>query len=87
MIPKRRKLKQNLKITIVPGKLVKSKNCSKENRNCLKNSQGYSEGQSTLNKSPALTKSMNMDIWVVGTSNQLLVRGSYTETKFSKKRK
>ena len=27
----------------------------------------------------------NMDIWVVGTSNQLFIRGSYTETKFSKK--
>ena len=24
------------------------------------------------NKIPALTKSMNMDIWLVGTSNQLL---------------
>ena len=37
------------------------------------------------NKTPALTKSMNMDIWVVGTSNQLFKRGSYTEIKFSKK--
>ena len=27
------------------------------------------------NKTLALTKSMNMDIWVVGTSNQLLLRG------------
>ena len=37
------------------------------------------------NKTPALTESMNMDIQVVGTSNQLLTRGSSTETKFSKK--
>ena len=37
------------------------------------------------NKTPALTKSANMDIWVVGTSNQLFMRGSQTETKFSKK--
>ena len=29
---------------------------------------------------------MNMDIWVVGTSNQLFIAGSYTETKFSKKK-
>ena len=29
--------------------------------------------------------SMNMGIWVAGTSNQLYTRGSYTETKFSKK--
>ena len=36
------------------------------------------------NKTPALTKSMNTDIWVVGTSNQLFRRGSYFETKFSK---
>ena len=28
------------------------------------------------NKTSALTKSTNMDIWVVGTSNQLFVRGS-----------
>ena len=39
------------------------------------------------NKTPALTKSMNMDIWVVGTSNQLFLKGSYTEAKFSKKTK
>ena len=30
----------------------------------------------TSNKTPALKKSMNMDIWVVGTSNQLFIRGS-----------
>ena len=29
-------------------------------------------------------KSMNMDIWIVGTSNQLFVRDSYTEKYFSK---
>ena len=28
------------------------------------------------NKTPALKKSTNIDIWVVGTSNQLLIRGS-----------
>ena len=40
------------------------------------------------NKTPALTKSMNIwstNIWIVGTSNQLFTRGSETETKFSKK--
>ena len=36
-------------------------------------------------KTPALTKSTNMVIWIVGTTNQLCIRGSYTETKFSKK--
>ena len=34
-----------------------------------------------LNKTPALTKSRNMSIWMVGTSNQ----GSYTEIKLKKK--
>ena len=29
-----------------------------------------------LNKTPALTKSMNMDICVFGTSNQLFAKGS-----------
>ena len=28
---------------------------------------------------------MNMDIWMVGTSNQLYIQGSYTKTKFLKK--
>ena len=39
------------------------------------------------NKTPALSESMNMNIWVVlvGTSNQLLITGSYAETKFPKK--
>ena len=29
---------------------------------------------------------MNRDIWVVGTSNLFFMRGSFTETKFSKKK-
>ena len=37
------------------------------------------------NKTEALTESMNMDIWVVGTLNQLFIGGSQTEIKFSKK--
>ena len=28
------------------------------------------------NETPVLTESMNMDIWVVGTSNQPFLRGS-----------
>ena len=27
-------------------------------------------------KTPVITKSMNMDIWLVGTSNQLFISGS-----------
>ena len=38
------------------------------------------------NKTQALTKSMNMAIWAVGTLlNQLIVRSSYTKIQFSKK--
>ena len=34
------------------------------------------------NKTPALMKSMNMDISIVGTSNQLFVRAFYTKQNF-----
>ena len=37
------------------------------------------------NKTTALTKSTNMGIWVVRTSNQLFIRGFLTEIKFLKK--
>ena len=37
------------------------------------------------NKTSALTGTMNMDNWIVGTSDELFITGSYTETKFSKK--
>ena len=42
-------------------------------------------GKAPSNKNPALTKFMNMDIWVGGRFNQLFRRGSYTGTKFLKK--
>ena len=44
----------------------------------------YSEKAPSI-KTPTLSKSMNMDIWVAGISNQLFIRVSKTETKFSKK--
>ena len=37
------------------------------------------------NQTPAVTKSMDTDIWFIGTSSQLFLTGSETETKFSKK--
>ena len=37
-----------------------------------------------MNETLALRKSMNMDIWVIGTLIQLFIRGSYTKIKFSK---
>ena len=36
------------------------------------------------NKTQALTKNVNMDIWVVGTSNQFFISGSYTVAKETK---
>ena len=36
------------------------------------------------NKTQALTKSTNMDIWTAGNSNQFFIRDSSSETKFSK---
>ena len=32
--------------------------------------------KTSYNKTPALTESMNMDIWIVGTSNKLFKRVS-----------
>ena len=39
------------------------------------------------NKTEALTKIMNMYVREIGTLNQLFIRGSYTQIKFSKKKK
>ena len=38
-------------------------------------------------KTQEYKKSMNIDIWVVGTLTQLFIRGSYTAIRFSKKNK
>ena len=39
------------------------------------------------NKTEVVTKIMNMNILPTGTLNQLILRGSYTQTTFSKKKK
>ena len=39
------------------------------------------------NKTEMLTKSMNIYIWTIGILNALFTRDSYTQTKFSKKKK
>ena len=41
-------------------------------------------GKKHPKKTPALTKNVNMDIWVVGTSNYAFLRGAKTETNFPK---
>ena len=38
--------------------------------------KGTQREKSPSNKTLALTKSMNMDIWVIGTSKQVFIRGS-----------
>ena len=42
-------------------------------------------GNIPSNKTQTLTKSTSMDIWLIGTLNQLFIRGFYTQIKFSKK--
>ena len=42
-------------------------------KGALKHSHGK---EAPSNITPALAKSMNINIWVVGTSNQLFIRGS-----------
>ena len=48
--------------------------------------KGAHKEKAPSNKTPTLTKSMIMDIWVVGTSNELFVRGPYIKTEFSLKK-
>ena len=38
----------------------------------------------TSNKTKALTKRINKHIWEIGTLNQIFIRGSYTDIKFTK---
>ena len=45
--------------------------------------KGTHREKAPSNKTPVLMKSINMDIWVAGTSNHFFIRGSYTETNFS----
>ena len=47
---------------------------------CLRFKDTHREN-TPLNKTQAITKSRNMDIWETGTLNQLFIRGSYTEIK------
>ena len=45
------------------------------------NNKEYTYIYTPSNKIPTVSKSINMDIWVVGTSDQLFVRGSQTGTR------
>ena len=59
----------------------------KQNTNCICNnlSKNTHRKNTPSNKTQAVTKSMNMDLWVFGILNQLFITGSYNQTKFSKK--
>ena len=46
---------------------------------CLKDTH---RKKALYNKTPALIKGMNVDVLVVGTSNQLFTTSAYTETTF-----
>ena len=78
--------------------LVKEhKNCSTDQRcpaiasfHCDKNASAFMNPHSKnapSNKTQVITESINMEIWEVGTMNQLFLRGYYIEIKFSKKKK
>ena len=43
---------------------------------CTENFKDTHREKAPSNKTPTLSKIMNIIIWVVGTSNQLIVRGS-----------
>ena len=48
-----------------------------KNLNILKTERGYTHREKApSNKIPALTKSINMHIWVVGTSSESFLRSS-----------
>ena len=66
---------------LLAGKLIRS--YLNVDTNAFKDT--HSE-KSPSSKIPALTKSMNMDIWVVGKLKQLFIRGSLSEIIFSTKR-
>ena len=42
-------------------------------------------GKGNFNKTPALTESVNMDIWVVSISNQLIMTAVKLKENFQKK--
>ena len=48
------------------------------NSNCETLLRDTHRENTTSTKTRALTKSMNIDIWVIGTSNQLFIGDSYT---------
>ena len=56
--------------------------CEQLNVECVKDTH---REDTRSNKSQALMGGMNMDISEISTLNQLFIRGSYTQIKFSKK--
>ena len=48
--------------------------------------KGINGENARTNESQAFTESVNLDTWVVPTLNQLLIRGSFAELNFQKKR-
>ena len=60
-------------VSLVIDPLSSEKMSNKYCKRCFKNTH---RENAPSNKTPALTNSMNMDIWIVGISNQHFVRGS-----------
>ena len=62
----------------------KCKTYHEELKVVLKHTHGQ---KAPSNKTPALTKSTNMDIWIVDTSNQLFIIGCFASFKIKPLRK
>ena len=54
--------------------------------NKIKATSRILKGKAHSNKTQARMKSMNMDIWLIGTPNELLKRSFCTHIKFKKKK-
>ena len=54
--------------------------------NKIKATSRILKGKAHSNKTQARMKSMNMDVWLIGTPNELLKRSFCTHIKFKKKK-
>ena len=72
-------IKKSVKIICFKSMLMKFFSLQEKSLFTIHNSTGVKDTHSEKglsNETPTLTKSMNVEIWVVGTSNQLFIRVS-----------
>ena len=63
-------------IVTIKKKIIKKKSTKEREKRSLKILKDTHREKAPTYKIPVLKKSMNMDIWVVGTSKQLFKKGS-----------